>query len=163
MIFVFLRIPRLLRATSLILKKYLLPSIKNTYKHQYPTLKMPHILSIVKVLIVEDNPKMRRMLTEFVRSKFTEIYECNDGEQAFLIYAERHPDWVLMDWQMPNKDGIAATREIIDKFPAAKICLVTSYDDAFLKSEALEAGAKGFVLKRNLAELDMILVSELEH
>ena len=104
-----------------------------------------------------------RMLTEFVGRKFTEIYECTDGEQAFSAYAEHHPDWVLMDWQMPNKDGIAATREIIAGFPTAKICLVTSYDDAFLKSEALEAGAKGFVLKRNLTELELILVSELGH
>ena len=106
---------------------------------------------------------MLRMLTEFVERKFTEIYECNDGEQAFASYSKHHPDWVLMDWQMPNMDGITATREIIAGFPNAKICLVTSYDDAFLKSEALEAGAKGFVLKRNLTELELILVSELEH
>lgn len=111
----------------------------------------------MKVLIVEDNPRMRRMLTEFVGHKFTEIFECYDGDQSLAFFAEHHPDWVLMDWQMPNKDGITATREIIAEFPTAKICLVTSYDDAFLKSEALEAGAKGFVLKRNLAELDSIL------
>lgn len=117
----------------------------------------------MKVLIVEDNPRMRRMLTEFVGHKFTEICECYDGDQALASYAEHHPDWVLMDWQMPKMDGITATREIIAEFPTAKICLVTSYDDAFLKSEALEAGAKGFVLKRNLAELELILVSELEH
>lgn len=117
----------------------------------------------MKVLIVEDNPRMRRMLTEFVGHKFTEICECYDGDQALASYAKHHPDWVLMDWQMPKMDGITATREIIAEFPTAKICLVTSYDDAFLKSEALEAGAKGFVLKRNLAELELILVSELEH
>ena len=111
----------------------------------------------MKVLIVEDNPRMRRMLTEFVGHKFTEIFECYDGDQSLASFVEHHPDWVLMDWQMPNKDGITATREIIAEFPTAKICLVTSYDDAFLKSEALEAGAKGFVLKRNLAELDSIL------
>ncbi len=57
----------------------------------------------------------------------------------------------------PNKDDITATREILAVFPTAKICLVTSYDDAILKSEALEAGAKGFVLKRNLAELELLL------
>lgn len=117
----------------------------------------------MKVLIVEDNSKMMRMLTDFVGDKFEQIYQCNDGEQALSFYEKYHPDWVLMDWQMPNKDGITAIREIIAEFPTAKICLVTSYDDAFLKSEALEAGAKGFVLKRNLAELELILVSELEH
>ena len=105
---------------------------------------------------------MMEMLTEIVGHKFSEIYECNDGEQALASYAEHHPDWVLMDWQMPKMDGITATREIIAKFPTAKICLVTSYDDGFLKSEALEAGAKGFVLKRNLAELELLLELRLE-
>jgi DNA-binding NarL/FixJ family response regulator len=110
----------------------------------------------MKILIVEDNPKMRRMLTDFVGDRFEKIYECADGDEAFGLYQKHQPDWVLMDWQMPHKDGITATREIIAEFPTAKICLVTSYDDAFLKSEALEAGAKGFVLKRNLAELLML-------
>mgnify|MGYP001170127769 FL=1 len=105
---------------------------------------------------------MLTMLTEFVGHRFTEICECYDGDQALASYAEHHPDWVLMDWQMPNMDGITATREIIAEFPTAKICLVTSYDDAFLKSEALEAGAKGFVLKRNLAELEFLLELRLQ-
>ena len=110
----------------------------------------------MKVLIVEDNPKMRRMLSDFVGNGFEQIYECADGDEAFALYERHLPDWVLMDWQMPNKDGITATREIIAAYPAAKICLVTGYNDEFLRSEALEAGAKYFVLKRNLSELQSI-------
>ena len=110
----------------------------------------------MKVLIVEDNSEMRRMLADFIAPKFEEIYECADGDQAFLLYERHHPDWVLMDWQMPNKDGIAATREIIAEYPSANICLVTSYNDEFLKSEAFEAGASGFVLKQNLFELEAV-------
>lgn len=110
----------------------------------------------MKILIVEDNAKMRQMLAEVIRHRFVRIYECADGDEAFALYERHHPDWVLMDWQMPNKDGIAATREIIAEYPAANICLVTSFDDDFLRSEAFEAGAKGFVLKRNLAELQTV-------
>lgn len=117
----------------------------------------------MKVLIVEDNPNMRRMLSDCVENKFEQIYECGDGDEAFALYKRHQPDWVLMDWQMPHKDGITATREIIAEFPTAKICLVTTFNDEFLRSEALEAGAKGFVLKRNLSELELILVSTLEH
>jgi CheY-like chemotaxis protein len=111
----------------------------------------------MKVLIVEDNPKMQRMLADVVSGRFEQIYQCNDGDQAFALYERHHPDWVLMDWQMPNKDGIAATREIMAEYPLAKICLVTSFGDDFLRSEAFEAGAKCFVLKRNLSELQMVL------
>ena len=111
----------------------------------------------MKVLIVEDNPNMRRMLTEFVGDRFEQIYQCNDGEEAFSLYEQHLPDWVLMDWQMPNKDGITATREIIAEYPLANICLVTSFADEYLKIEAFEAGVKGFVLKRNLLELNTVL------
>ncbi len=111
----------------------------------------------MKVLIVEDNPKMRQMIADFIADKFGEIYECADGDQAFAFYERHLPDWVFMDWQMPNKDGITATREIIADYPAAKICLVTNFEDDFLMSEALEAGAKGFVLKRNLSKLQSFL------
>jgi two-component system chemotaxis response regulator CheY len=112
----------------------------------------------MKVLIVEDNPNMQRMLTEFVGDRFEQIYQCNDGGEAFSFYEKYLPDWVLMDWKMPNKDGITATREIIAEYPAANICLVTSFADELLKTEAFDAGAKGFVLKRNLAELKAVLV-----
>jgi DNA-binding NarL/FixJ family response regulator len=111
----------------------------------------------MKVLIVDDNVQVRNLLRDYLPASADEIYECSDGDKAFALYQKHLPDWVLMDWEMPNMDGITATREIIAEFPTAKICLVTSYDDAFLKSEALEAGAKGFVLKRNLAELDELL------
>jgi CheY-like chemotaxis protein len=110
----------------------------------------------MKVLIVEDNSEMRRMLADFIAPRFEEIYECADGDEAFSLYQKHLPDWVLMDWQMPQTDGITATREIIARFPSANICLVTSFADDFLRLEATEAGAKGFVLKRNLSELEAV-------
>ena len=111
----------------------------------------------MKVLIVDDNEKVRELVRDYLPASVREIYECEDGGEAFALYQKHLPDWVLMDWQMPNKDGIAATREIIAEYPAANICLVTSYNDEFLKSEALEAGASGFVLKNNLLELEAVL------
>jgi DNA-binding NarL/FixJ family response regulator len=117
----------------------------------------------MKVLIVEDNPKMRRMIADFIADKFEEIYECADGDEAFALYKEHHPDWVLMDWNMPKKDGITATREIVAEFTAAQICMVTTFDSEELRQEAKAAGAGGFVLKRNLFELETVLVSEIEN
>ena len=117
----------------------------------------------MKVLIVDDNPKVRQLVRGFLPKSVEEIYECDDGNKALGLYQKHQPDWVLMDWEMPEVDGITATREIIAKFPTAHICMVTAYDFGDLKKKALSAGAKDFVLKDNLHELQTILVSELEH
>ncbi len=113
----------------------------------------------MKALIVEDNAKMRRMLADFIGHKFEKIYECSDGNQALLLYAEHLPDWVLMDWQLAETDGLSATRKIIAQFPKAQICMVTTFNSEDLRQEAFAAGVCEFVLKRNLAELELILVS----
>ncbi len=113
----------------------------------------------MKALIVEDNAKMRRMMADFIGHKFEKIYECTDGSQALSLYEKHLPDWVLMDWQMAETDGISATRRIIAEFPRAQICMVTTFDSEELRQEAFAAGACGFVLKRNLFELENVLLS----
>lgn len=113
----------------------------------------------MKILVVDDNQKFRKLLMNFLPKSVDEIYECTDGNQAFALYDEHRPEWVLMDWQMPDTDGITAIREIIADYPDANICMVTSFDDEVLKTEAIEAGARKFVLKRDLFELSEILRS----
>jgi two-component system response regulator DegU len=113
----------------------------------------------MKVLVVDDNQKFRELLRDYLPESVNEIYECAAGNQALAMYKKYFPEWVLMDWQMPDTDGITATREIIAKYPNAKICLITSYDDEILKSASIEAGAIKFVLKRNLFELPEILMA----
>lgn len=114
----------------------------------------------MKILIVDDNPEMRRILAHFVEPICRNIYECNDGIDALEFYRQHEPDWVLMDWQMKEMDGIAATEQIIKQFPNAQICMVTSFDDEDLKKEALRAGASDFVLKDDLSGLRKVLISE---
>ena len=106
---------------------------------------------------------MRAIIRETVSEFADVITECNDGNEAFSFFKKYRPDWVLMDWEMPKMNGITATREIINEFPEANICLVTAFDDAALRAQALAAGVSGFVLKDNLFELEAILVNELEH
>jgi two-component system, NarL family, response regulator DegU len=114
----------------------------------------------MKVLVVDDNQQFREFLRDYLPDSVDEIYECADGNQALTFYREFLPEWVLMDWQMPETDGITATRELIANYPDAKICLVTTYDDEVLRAEAREAGAVRFVLKKNLVELPEILAGE---
>lgn len=117
----------------------------------------------MKVLIIDDNENVRLLLRDYLPASVDEIYECVDGSEAFALYQEHRPDWVLMDWEMPNMNGITAIRQIIAQFPKAHICMVTAFDDEAIRAEAFSAGAMGFVLKDNLFELEAILVDELEN
>ena len=116
----------------------------------------------MKVLIVDDNEKVRLLLREYLPAEVDVVYECTDGRKAFSTFRQYRPDWVLMDWEMPHTNGITATREIIKEFPKAQICMVTAFDDEEIRSEALAAGVSGFVLKDNLFELEAILGSQAE-
>ena len=90
----------------------------------------------------------------------SEIYECSGGAEAMAKYAVLRPDWVLMDIVMEQMDGLEATRLLISDFPEAKIVIVTSYDDEYLRDAAHAAGADGYVMKDNLLELRRMLQAQ---
>jgi two-component system response regulator DegU len=113
----------------------------------------------MKILIVEDNPEMRRLLRGLLNDVAEAIYECADGAQALAVYEAHRPDWVLMDIRMHEVDGIAATREITRAWPAAQIMIVSDYDDASLRQAAQLAGASEYVTKENLLEVRRILLA----
>lgn len=113
------------------------------------------------VLIVEDNPSIRRLLRKTVFGIATEVRDCSDGEQALSAYRAMQPDIVLMDVKMPVLDGLEATRRITASYPFARIVMVTDYDDSDLRSAAADAGACGYVLKENMADIPRELVAIL--
>jgi len=107
----------------------------------------------MKVLIVDDNSEIRRMLRRLLADLSTDIFECSDGGEVLSAYTRQHPDWVLMDIEMGQLDGLTATRQIRAADPAAHILIVTSHDNAALRAAAQAAGACGYVLKENLMEV----------
>src|SRR5689334_5368733 len=107
----------------------------------------------MKLLIVEDNQPMRRLIRSLVADLAESITECCDGADAQANYAEHHPDWVLMDLMMPQMDGLTATRQILAVNPAARVVIVTDHESPALREAAQKAGACGYVLKENLQEL----------
>jgi NarL family two-component system response regulator LiaR len=109
--------------------------------------------AMLKLMIVDDNPDMRRLIRSIVSDLADYIVECADGTQALHSYAAHKPDWVLMDIEMKPLDGISATREIKTAFPDAQIMIVTEYDDPDWREEARHAGACAYVLKENLADV----------
>jgi CheY-like chemotaxis protein len=116
----------------------------------------------MKLLIIEDNPQMRRMIRNMVEDLAESIAECSDGEEAVAVYAAHRfdgDDRVLMDLQMPRVGGLEATRRIREAFPDAGIIIVTQFDDPQLRAAAIWAGACGYVSKENLLELRRLLQS----
>jgi two-component system response regulator DegU len=104
----------------------------------------------MKLMIVEDNPHMCRLLTQLLSDLADAIVECTDGEQAVAAYAVEQPDWTLMDLHMERLGGIEATRRIRAAWPKARILIVTQYDDEHWRAAARQAGAWGYFLKDDL-------------
>ena len=113
----------------------------------------------MKLLIVEDNPAMRRMLKDMFQSDFEEIIECEDGSEAFESYRIYNPDWVFMDIKMKSMNGIKASRIIKNSYPKAKIIILTDYDDAKLRSDAKSSGVYAYILKENIFDIYGVLYS----
>ena len=104
----------------------------------------------MKLMIVEDNPHMCRLLTQLVSDLADATVACTDGEQAVAAYALEQPDWTLMDLHMARLGGIEATRRIRAAWPKARILIVTEYDDERWRAAARQAGACGYFLKDDL-------------
>jgi len=111
----------------------------------------------VNLLIVDDSERMRRMIKRLIKGILAEVWECDDGSQALEAYTEHRPDWVLMDIEMKDVDGITATREIITAFPDARIVIVSNYDSDELRAAASEAGARAFCSKDDLLSLRSLI------
>ena len=113
----------------------------------------------MRILIVEDNLSVRKLIRRMITESAEQIVEREDGAEAVTAYELYLPDIVLMDVKMPHMDGLTATRELLNRFPLAKILIVTDYDDDGLRRAARECGACGFALKSNLMDLEELINS----
>lgn len=100
------------------------------------------------------------MLKALVGPVASEIDECDDGGDAILMYEKGNPDFVLMDVDLREMDGITATRKIVASDPNAKVIIVTNYDEDDLREAAKKAGACGYVLKENLLDVIDLLQTD---
>jgi len=107
----------------------------------------------MKIMIVEDNDRMRGTLRRIMSTVSPDICECPSGEEAVARYSALSPDVVLMDIRMTGIDGIEATRQIIEQDRGAHIIIVTEHDEDFFREDAKNAGAREYFLKDSLLEL----------
>jgi DNA-binding NarL/FixJ family response regulator len=108
----------------------------------------------VRVMLVDDEELMRTGLRSVLSSdpSIAVVAEAEDGGQAVRRAPAARPDVVLMDVRMPDVDGIAATAELLAAVPAAKVVILTTFEEDDYIDGALRAGASGFLLKRTPPE-----------
>jgi DNA-binding NarL/FixJ family response regulator len=108
----------------------------------------------IRVLIADDQRVVReglRMLVALIDEVEVVGAAC-DGAEVVRLAEAYHPDVVLMDLRMPGVDGIAATADLRERLPAARVLVLTTYADQDAIVPALQAGARGYLTKDASAE-----------
>jgi two-component system NarL family response regulator len=103
----------------------------------------------IRVLVADDHPVVRTGLSAVLvqEADLELVAEAENGQRAVALYREHQPDVCLMDLRMPVMDGVEAIQTITGEFPTARILALTTYEgDADIR-RALEAGARGYLLK----------------
>lgn len=101
-----------------------------------------------RVLIVDDAAFMRMMIKNIlIENDFEVVGEANDGLQGVEKFKEFKPDLVTMDITMPEMDGIAALKEIKKLDPNAKVIMCSAMGQQAMVIDAIQAGAKDFIVK----------------
>jgi len=104
---------------------------------------------MTSVLVVDDHAMVRSGLIVLIdgAADLEVVGEAADGEQAVELAIDLRPDVVLMDLSMPVMDGVEATRALLTERPESVVVVLTSFSDQARVSEALRAGAVGYMLK----------------
>lgn len=108
---------------------------------------------MIRVLFVDDHEMVRIGVSSYLSAQpdIDVVGEADNGRHGVELALELRPDIILMDLVMKEMDGIEATRQIIEKWPEAKVIIVTSFLDDEKVYPALEAGATSYMLKTSKA------------
>jgi DNA-binding NarL/FixJ family response regulator len=103
----------------------------------------------VRLLVVDDHHIVRQGLVALLATvpEMQVVAEASDGQQAVALYRQHHPDVTLMDLRMNAMNGVETTRAIRAEFPNARIIVLTTFDGDEDIYRALQAGARGYLLK----------------
>ncbi len=106
-------------------------------------------MDVIRILIVDDHEMVRDGLAVMLsrQDDFSVVGEAQNGLEAVEKARELQPDVVLMDLRMPELNGVDAMRRIRDELPDLKFLVLTTYDTDEYIFDAIEAGAKGYLLK----------------
>ncbi|HZG77479.1 MAG TPA: response regulator [Paenibacillus sp.] len=101
-----------------------------------------------RILVVDDAAFMRMMIKDILSKNGYEVVgEASDGAQAIEKFKESNPDLITMDITMPEMDGITALKEIKKLDPSAKVIMCSAMGQQAMVIDAIQAGAKDFIVK----------------
>ncbi len=107
----------------------------------------------MRILIADDHSLFRDGLRSLLQAEGHEVIgEAKNGKEAVALASELQPDLVLMDLQMPELDGLAATKLIVGAMPEMKVVILTASEEESKLFEAIKSGAQGYLLKNLEAE-----------
>lgn len=109
-------------------------------------------LSLIRILTVDDHPLLRKGIAALVNAEtdMKLVAEASNGEEAIEKFRSHRPDVTLMDLQMPGLNGIEAIAHIQSEFPNARIIVLTTYTGDVQVLRSLKAGARAYLLKRQV-------------
>jgi NarL family two-component system response regulator LiaR len=118
----------------------------------------------LRTLVADDDPLVRRLIRDVLQQDgITVIAEAPTGREAVELALFYRPDVVVMDYMMPELDGVEATRRLYEQDPSVRVILLTGAGDDALGMRALRAGAAGFLSKdMELDSLPRVLRSSIE-
>lgn len=104
---------------------------------------------MTKIVIIDDHQLFREGVKRILdfEDSFEVIAEGDDGSDALSLYEQYVPEVMLMDINMPRKNGVEATAELLAKYPEAKVIMLSIHDDESYVMHALKTGALGYMLK----------------
>ncbi|WP_114946405.1 response regulator [Microvirga calopogonii] len=118
---------------------------------------------MTRILIADDHDVVRSGLNAILSSQsgWQVVAEAEDGRQAVELVAETRPDVAILDYQLPSLNGVDATREIRAVRPQTEVLIFTMHESELLLREALEAGARGYLLKSDARKFLIAAVESL--
>jgi two-component system response regulator NreC len=114
-------------------------------------------MSVIRILVADDHTLFRQGVRRVLQEQpgWEVVAEASDGAEAVRHAIEHEPNVAILDISMPRLNGIDATRQIVRRLPDVRVLIVSMHSDEVFVSQALQAGAHGFLLK-DAADGDLI-------
>jgi two-component system NarL family response regulator len=108
----------------------------------------------IRIILADDHPSLRAGLASILNAQpdLTVVAEAGSGSETLAKAAIAQPDLFIVDLRMPDGDGIETIRKLVEADPATKVLVMTTYDNEEDIFKALEAGARGYILKDTTRE-----------